>query len=317
MSSQRPTAPPFLLVASGASRLADPARRETLVAPRAAAIGARTGSGPEVRVTASPAAGRAAAREAIAAGASLVVVAGGDGSVRSTAAVLAGTRHRPRDRAGRNRATSWRPPSASRARPIGPIAALATARERPIDVGRAWVGLRAAVPTPFVVAAGRRLRRPGDGGHDGAAEALARDRGLLRHRDGRGRPDPPVRGAPRRRRRRPRDRRAGRPRRERRRARPGAPAAAPPARPRRRAARRPRRPRPRSRPAARGRRWSCSSVAASTRRSGPYARPVRRPSASRSTRPPGEPVEVDGDVVGGGGLVAEVVPGAVRVLVPA
>jgi hypothetical protein len=43
-------------VASGASRLADPARRETIVSAAAAAIAARTGSDAEVRVTANSAA---------------------------------------------------------------------------------------------------------------------------------------------------------------------------------------------------------------------------------------------------------------------
>ncbi len=90
VSSSAP-APPFLLVASGASRLADPARRGAIVVAATAAIAARTGSEPEVRVTASPAEGRAATREAIAAGAPLVVVAGGDGSVRSAAAALGGS----------------------------------------------------------------------------------------------------------------------------------------------------------------------------------------------------------------------------------
>jgi len=82
---------PFLLVAGGASRLADPVRRAALVVAATAAIKARTGAAPEVRVTATADAGRAAAQEAVAALAPLLVVVGGDGSVRSAAAVLAGT----------------------------------------------------------------------------------------------------------------------------------------------------------------------------------------------------------------------------------
>jgi diacylglycerol kinase (ATP) len=150
--SARPTAPPFLLVAAGASHLADPRRRDALVAAATAAIRARTGTDPEVRFTATAAAGQAAAREAAAAGAPLLVVAGGDGSVRSAAAVLAGTDIVlgivPGGTGNLLAAALGVPRSPARA-----IAALVTARERPIDVGRAWVGA-AVIPTPFVVAAG-------------------------------------------------------------------------------------------------------------------------------------------------------------------
>jgi len=150
--SARPTAPPFLLVAEGASHLADPGRRDALVAAATAAIRARTGTDPEVRVTATAGAGQAAALEAIAAGAPLLVVAGGDGSVRSAAAVLAGAGMAlgivPGGTGNLLAAALGVPRSPARA-----IAALVTARERPIDVGRAWVGA-AAIPTPFVVAAG-------------------------------------------------------------------------------------------------------------------------------------------------------------------
>ena len=180
----RPTAPPFLLVAAGASRLADPGRRDALVAAATAAIRARTGADPEVRVTATAAAGRAAAREAVAAGAPLLVVAGGDGSVRSAAAVLAGTGIAlgivPGGTGNLLAAALGVPRSPARA-----IAALVTARERPIDVGRAWVGA-AAIPTPFVVAAGvgfdarvmaatteRRKRSLGIGAYFATATAVA------------------------------------------------------------------------------------------------------------------------------------------------
>ena len=44
--SARATAPAFLLVAEGASRLADPSRRTALVAAAAGAIEARTGARP-------------------------------------------------------------------------------------------------------------------------------------------------------------------------------------------------------------------------------------------------------------------------------
>jgi len=151
--SSSPTATSFLLLASGASRLADPARREAVISAAAAAIAARTGAQPEIRITASPAQGRAAAREAVAAGASLVVVAGGDGSVRSAAAILAGTGIIlgiiPGGTCNLLAAALGVP-----LRPDQAIAALAAARERAIDMGHAWVGRSPAAPTPFVVAAG-------------------------------------------------------------------------------------------------------------------------------------------------------------------
>jgi diacylglycerol kinase (ATP) len=182
--SAHPTAPPFLLVAAGASHLADPGRRDALVAAATAAIRARTGTDPEVRVTATAGAGQAAAREAAAAGAPLLVVAGGDGSVRSAAAVLAGTGIAlgivPGGTGNLLAAALGVPRSPARA-----IAALVTARERPIDVGRAWVGA-SAIPTPFVVAAGvgfdarvmaatteRRKRSLGIGAYFATATAVA------------------------------------------------------------------------------------------------------------------------------------------------
>ncbi len=182
--SARPTAPPFLLVAAGASHLVNPGRRDALVAAATAAILARTGTDPEVRVTATAQAGQAAAQEAAAAGAPLLVVAGGDGSVRSAAAVLAGTGIVlgivPGGTGNLLAAALGVPRSPTRA-----IAALVTARERPIDVGRAWVGA-AATPTPFVVAAGvgfdarvmaatteRRKRSLGIGAYFATATAVA------------------------------------------------------------------------------------------------------------------------------------------------
>ena len=82
---------PFLVVTPGASRLADGRRREAVITAARTAIRARTGRDPELRITAHAAAGRVAVREAVAIGARLVVVAGGDGSVRTAAAVLRGT----------------------------------------------------------------------------------------------------------------------------------------------------------------------------------------------------------------------------------
>jgi len=149
--SARPAAPPFLVVAAGASGLADPVRRDALVATAGAAIEARTGAAPEVRITSTAAAGRAAAREAVAAGARLLAAALGIPRSPERAAV-----------------------------------ALATAREWPIDLGRAWVGTQADIPTPFMVAAGigfdarvmaatteRRKRSLGIGAYFAAATAVA------------------------------------------------------------------------------------------------------------------------------------------------
>lgn len=155
-----------------------------LVAAAIAAIRDRTGSAPEVRITASAAAGQAAAREAATAGAPLLVVAGGDGSVRSSAAVVAGTGIVlgivPGGTGNLLAAALGVPRSPARA-----IAALVTAREHPIDVGRAWVGA-AAISMPFVVAAGvgfdarvmaatteRRKRSLGIGAYFATATAVA------------------------------------------------------------------------------------------------------------------------------------------------
>jgi diacylglycerol kinase family enzyme len=182
--SARSTVPPFLLVAAGASRLADPARRAARVAATAAALEERTGAVPEVRLTETAAAGRGAAQEAVAAGASLLVIIGGDGSVRSVAAVLSGTGVAlgiVPGGTGNLMASALGIPRA----PERAAAALVTARERSIDVGRAWVGA-AQAPTPFIVAAGvgfdarvmaattdRRKRSLGIGAYFAAATAVA------------------------------------------------------------------------------------------------------------------------------------------------
>jgi diacylglycerol kinase family enzyme len=128
--------PPFLVVSPGASRLAGAPRRAALVAAAEAALRERTGVRPEVRVTWDAVRGRAAADEAVAAGAGLLVVLGGDGSVRTAAAALAGTGIPlgivPAG-TGNLLATALGIPR----RPERAIAVLATATVRPIDVGRA------------------------------------------------------------------------------------------------------------------------------------------------------------------------------------
>lgn len=178
-------APPFILVARGASRLADPGRRASLVATAVAAVEARTGLRAQVRETATPAEGRAATAEALESGAPLVVVVGGDGSVRSTASSLAGT-----DVAlGIVPAGTGNLLAAALAIPRRPERAaeeLATGRARTIDLGRASVGDADTPPLPFVVAAGigfdarvmaattdRRKRSLGIGAYFAAATAVA------------------------------------------------------------------------------------------------------------------------------------------------
>jgi diacylglycerol kinase (ATP) len=311
--SARNAAPPFLLVAASASRLADPGRRDALVAGAAAAIRSRTGTDPEIRYTTTAAAGQAAAQEAIAAGASLLVVAGGDGSVRSAAAVLAGTGIAlgivPGGTGNLLAAALGVPRSPARA-----VAALVTARERPIDLGRAWVG-GATIPTQFVVAAGvgfdarvmaatteRRKRSLGIGAYFATATAVAaRIRpfsvrlvvdGVVHETDAlevlvanAGELIPGI-------------------------LRPRLPLV----------------------PddglldvlVARGRGVAGGSRAALELLLGRGVHTAIGPYGARFTgrrveveAPVGEPIEVDGDVVGGGGLVAEIVPHAVRILVPA
>jgi diacylglycerol kinase family enzyme len=179
-----PAPSPFLVVAEGASRLADPRRREAVVEAAVAVLAARTGAVPRVRVTVSAAAGRAAVGEAVAAGAPLVVVAGGDGSVRTAAAVLAGTGIAlgiVPGGTGNLLAAALGIPR----RPERAVAALAAARERPIDAGRVTVGVGGA-PLPFIVATGvgfdarvmaattdRRKRSIGIGAYFATAAAVA------------------------------------------------------------------------------------------------------------------------------------------------
>jgi diacylglycerol kinase (ATP) len=144
---------PYVIVGRGASRLADPGRRAALLAGVVAAVEARTGRPPEVRETGSAAEGRAVAAEALAASAPLVVVVGGDGSVRSTAAALAGTATAlgiiPAGTGNLLAAALGIP-----RRPERAAATLATAGERTVDLGRGRVGPEPATDLPFVVAAG-------------------------------------------------------------------------------------------------------------------------------------------------------------------
>jgi diacylglycerol kinase family enzyme len=144
----------YVVVGRGASWLANPERRERIVAAAVAGVAARTGQRPEVRETGSAADGQAVTAEALAGGSPLVVVVGGDGSVRSTAAALAGSATAlgivPAG-TGNLLAASLGVPR----RPEAAAAALSSARDRVIDLGRARVGTDPDGPThPFVVAAG-------------------------------------------------------------------------------------------------------------------------------------------------------------------
>ncbi len=138
-SIETPDGPPFLVVAPGASGLARARRREEIVRAASRAIRDRCGADPRVHVTGSAAEGRAVAREAVAAGARLAVVAGGDGSVRTAAAILAGTGIPlgviPAGTGNLLAAALAIPRSPERA-----IAALAGARLRHLDMGSATLG---------------------------------------------------------------------------------------------------------------------------------------------------------------------------------
>jgi diacylglycerol kinase family enzyme len=146
--------PPYVLVARNASRLADPARRAALVAHVVAAVEARTGAKPEIRETISAAGGREVAREAVTAGSRLVVVVGGDGSVCAAAGVLAGTPVPlgvvPAGTANHLAAVLDIPRRFEQA-----AALLATGQVRAIDIGLVRLGDDpAATRLPFVVVAG-------------------------------------------------------------------------------------------------------------------------------------------------------------------
>jgi diacylglycerol kinase family enzyme len=145
--------PALVVVARGASGLADPARRVAVVAAVVAAVEARTRIRPDVVETGDPADGRAATWSAVERGAPLVVVVGGDGSVRSAAAALAGSGTGlgivPAGTGNLLAAVLGIP-----RRPARAAAALASARERLVDLGRARVGGATGPEAPFVVAAG-------------------------------------------------------------------------------------------------------------------------------------------------------------------
>lgn len=146
--------PPYVIVARNASRLADPARRAALVARVIAAVEARTGAKPEIRETSSAAGGREVAREAVTTGSDLVVVVGGDGSVCAAAGALAGTSVPlgivPAGTANHLAAGLEIPRRSERA-----AALLATGRVRAIDIGLVRLGDDPSAPRlPFVVIAG-------------------------------------------------------------------------------------------------------------------------------------------------------------------
>jgi diacylglycerol kinase family enzyme len=84
----RSTAPPLVIVNRNASQLTDPVRRERVAASLVRAVEARTGMTP-VLVDSTPEAARSAL--ATAAGAPLVAVAGGDGTIREAASALSGS----------------------------------------------------------------------------------------------------------------------------------------------------------------------------------------------------------------------------------
>jgi diacylglycerol kinase family enzyme len=82
---------PLLLVSRRAARLADPRTHERTRAAAIESIREREGRDPEVVDAGDAAEAGSALADAIARGTSLVVVAGGDGSVRTAAGALAGT----------------------------------------------------------------------------------------------------------------------------------------------------------------------------------------------------------------------------------
>lgn len=84
-------AAPLVLVNPAASRLTDPARRDRLVRDVSAAVGRRTGRQPEVAIPRGIDEARAWLTGSADAGRELVVVAGGDGTVREATHDLAGS----------------------------------------------------------------------------------------------------------------------------------------------------------------------------------------------------------------------------------
>ena len=158
MGSHAVPATPLVILNPHASRLHDPATRRALTEALVRAVEARTGMAP--RVVDGPV---EAAQEAFAAAAtekpSLVVVAGGDGSVRQAAAALAGSGVPlaiiP---AGTGNVLARGLGSGG---PAAAIRALSSAREHRLDLGQVRWG-RAGDPEPsaeeiFVVACGMGL----------------------------------------------------------------------------------------------------------------------------------------------------------------
>lgn len=139
-----------------ASRLHDPARRDRLLALVREGVRTRTGQDPEIDLSDDAAAMARTVRDAAHGGAPLVVAVGGDGTVRDVAMVLGGTEIPlgivPVGTANLFAATIGIPQRPDRA-----AAVLATARTTHVDLGRARWGTTAgdaSEPRIFVVAAG-------------------------------------------------------------------------------------------------------------------------------------------------------------------
>ena len=151
---------PLILVNPGAARLADPAHRERVVADVAGAVERRYGRAPMVE-----AGGLEAARAALAGSddAPVVVVVGGDGTVREAAEALIG---RPTPLAIVPGGTGNVLAGALGIRGVGPaVAAIREGRSRVLDLGRARWGTGTGGPGVagateerlFVVACGMGL----------------------------------------------------------------------------------------------------------------------------------------------------------------
>ncbi len=146
---------PLVLVNPAASRLADVQRRDELVADLDMAVRLRAGVSPLIVMAADLAEARAWLAGAEAAGRRLVVVAGGDGSVREAANELAGTGIAlgiiPLGTANLFAASVGIPLESTKA-----IAAVAHGRVRSIDLGRArWQDADGGIEERvFVVACG-------------------------------------------------------------------------------------------------------------------------------------------------------------------
>lgn len=159
MPTQQPPAsagPPFVAVNPVASRVHDPDRRQRIVGEVERAVLARTGRPPEVHVAGSRRDMRERVSAAVEAGSPLVVAIGGDGTVRDVATILMGRQTPlaivPAGTANLFAATVGVPGDAERA-----ARAIADARDRPVDLGVATWGTDdggASEPRIFVVAAG-------------------------------------------------------------------------------------------------------------------------------------------------------------------